>query len=95
MKVSQSGNQNIHSIYQNQVERPQEGGRSGNHAGIDRTDAVELSSHAQMMQQAARAVEREDPARVQRIAELQEQVQNDTYQVPHQELAQRLLSGLI
>lgn len=97
MKINSSSHNNLHQVYQNQTERTghgQEGAQGAANRGLDRKDSVELSNQAQLLQKAAQEVDRNDTVRLERIAKLQDQVRNDTYQVPVQQLATRLLSEL-
>lgn len=96
MKIN-ANNQHIQQIYQSQTERAGQGqeasGVSANRSA-DRKDSVELSNHAQLLQKATQEVDRQDVDRSERIAKLQSQVRNDTYQVPVQQLAARMMSEL-
>ncbi len=96
MKIN-SSNQNIQQLYQSQTERTGQGhessGASANRTA-DRKDSVEVSNHAQLLQKAAQEVDRKEVGRSERIAKLQEQVRGDTYQVPVQQLATRMMSEL-
>lgn len=91
MKISQTNHQNLQQLYQSQAERSGQG-RDASSAMVnrqpDRKDQVELSSGAQLLQKVLQEVDREDPQRAARIAQLREQVQNDAYQVPAQLTAQ-------
>jgi flagellar biosynthesis anti-sigma factor FlgM len=93
MKVSDSGNYNIQHIYQSQTGRATQENQSGQPQRVgDWQDSVELSARAQLLQKAKEAVAKEDPARIARITELREQVQNDAYQAPVQQLAMKISS---
>lgn len=97
MKVTSTGNQNLHQIYQSQVERSGHGQESTQAAAArpsDHKDSVELSSQARLLQLAAEEAKREEPARQERVNQLHEQVQAGTYQVPAQQLASRMMSEL-
>ncbi|MCB0112619.1 MAG: flagellar biosynthesis anti-sigma factor FlgM [Caldilineaceae bacterium] len=97
MKVTGAGNQNLQQIYQSQVERSGHGQESSQAAASrpsDRKDSVELSSQARLLQIASEETKRDEPARQERVDQLREQVQADTYQVPVQQLATRMMSEL-
>lgn len=96
MKILPTNHQSLQQIYQGQTERSGHGHDASTTTGNRQQhpkDSVELSSGAQLLQKAIQEVVREDPQRLARVAQLREQVQNDTYQVPAQ-LATRLLSEI-
>jgi negative regulator of flagellin synthesis FlgM len=98
MKVTNTSNQNLHQIYQNQVERSGQGQESSQAAAFrpsDRKDSVELSSQARLLQSAAEEAKRDEPARQERVNQLREQVQAGAYQVPVQQIATQMMSTLI
>jgi negative regulator of flagellin synthesis FlgM len=95
MKVTQSSNQNLQQIYQSSLERTGQSNQTSQPSHSrpsEQNDSVEVSYQAQLLQKAVQEVERDEPARLQRIAKLREQVQDDSYQVPVQQLAARLLN---
>jgi hypothetical protein len=60
---------------------------------LERFSVVRPGGIPQLLQKAVQEVDREDPQRLARVAQLREQVQNDTYQVPAQ-LAARMMSQI-
>lgn len=89
MKVSNSGNSSLQQIYQHQTDRSAQGDPAAHAAApaTGRRDSIELSNQAQLLQKATQAANRVDEDRLDRIARLREQVQNDSYEVPVEQLA--------
>ncbi len=97
MKITNTGNQNLHQVYQSQIERSGKGQEASPAAAprqSDHKDSVELSSQARLLQTAAEEAQRDEPARQARVEQLRDQVQADTYQVPVQQIANRMLTAL-
>ncbi len=61
---------------------------------LDRKDEAALSEVARLMSKARLALDETPEVRTERIAALQEQVQNDMYEVPIEALARQLASRL-
>ncbi len=59
------------------------------------TDRVELSSNSRILQQVNKAVKAEDPQRAEHVKMIKEQVQNGTYDVDPEKVAQGMLKDLI
>lgn len=97
MKITSGSASDVSQLYQSQTaERTAQGsGNAQANRPVDRTDSVELSTNAQLIQRAAEAANRVDEAHQTRLAELKEQVQQDTYQIPLRQLAERMRSEII
>jgi flagellar biosynthesis anti-sigma factor FlgM len=96
MKITSGSASDISQLYQSQTERATQGSANTPASRpVDRTDSVELSSNAQLVQRAAEAANRVDEAHQARLAELKEQVQEDTYQIPLRQLAERMRAEII
>lgn len=97
MKITNSNNQNLQRLYRRPLDRSQHAGEQSK-PGLSKTtgarDSIELSGRAHLLETARQQIEKADLAASDRIAQLQEQVQNDTYQVPLQQLTARLMTEL-
>lgn len=59
------------------------------------TDAVELSSQAQLLQKAMQSAQNEPEVRADVVQEIKGQIETGNYNVNHQEIADKIISFLI
>jgi len=62
-------------------------------AQTEQTDSVEISERARELARAQRAVEAAPDMRADKVAELKQQIEDGTYNVPAEALADKLLDG--
>lgn len=96
MKISISYRQTASNVYRAEEQKGSPAaGRDKKASGSGRADSVELSDSAQLMQKALEMVGDADATPRKRLEELREEVRNNTYQVPVEQLADLLRSQLL
>jgi len=98
MKISGLQNQSLQQTYNKQVERARSAG-----AGVGRGeathksagDSVELSANAQLLQKVMQELRTDEGTPAERLNTLRQQVQDDSYEVPMQQLTEQLLFELL
>ncbi len=80
-----------------QSQQDQEGGNAAGRTGqaVVRHDRVELSSGSRLLQKVNSAMRVEDPDRAEKINMIKQQVQNGTYEVKPEKVAESMLNDMI
>lgn len=96
MKVN---NQGIKQIYQMDLDEARSTGRRPSAArssasSLQRKDQAELSESARLLARALNEADETPAARAEQVRLLKEQVEAGAYEIPHEELARRLLAHL-
>lgn len=97
MKVAGFNNPNLQQVYKKQVDRSPaidpSGGRRGNPERTER-DSVELSANAQLLHNVLQELRAGEDTPAERLDLLRRQVQEDTYEVSLQKLADHLFAEI-
>ncbi len=70
-------------------------GMSEQHSRVVRTDDITLSSRAQEVMKARRALSNMPPVREEKIAEIKGRIEDGTYDVPAEEVAEKVISRAV
>jgi hypothetical protein len=98
MKISGLQNQSLQQTYNKQVERARSaGGGVGRGEATHKStgDSVELSVNAQLLQKVMQELRTDEGTPAERLNTLRQQVQDDSYEVPMQQLTEQLLFELL